>query len=93
MNSKLVRIYTEDLNRDEVLTVCNSYFSSYTVISASGVWEATPEKSLIIEFVIPEGPNSFTRLGYVRNIAAFIKANNYQDAVLITVSEVTAVVV
>jgi len=84
MNGTLVRIWTEDLNLDRIKVEVGHYFSAYTIFSASGVWDGTSENSLVIEILVPEGPYHNTRIGYVRNIAEFIKALNNQKAVLVT---------
>jgi hypothetical protein len=76
----LYRIYTEDVNRDEVRRIIDAHLSLYTLITAEGIWDGKTENSLIIEYI---SDDSFA-YQLVVTVAKFIKKLNNQDAVLVT---------
>lgn len=77
----LYRIYTEDVNREGIIKFVSTYFTGFTVLEATGVWEGKTERSIVIEIVSHDMVGGF---GVLRRIAEFIKEVNGQDAVLIT---------
>ena len=88
MNEKSVyRIYTEDMNRPEVVKVVSKYFDSFTVIPTLGYWKGIEEHSLIIEVI---GLNQLIR---VKQVAIDIKALNKQAAVLVTMNSINSVLI
>lgn len=80
------RIYTEDLNRTTITLALDALFDSYTILEVMGVWEATPEKAIIIEIIEP-----VDRWDDIINIAERIRIFNTQEAVMITRHEVDAI--
>jgi hypothetical protein len=73
----MYRIYTEDVNREAIQALADSFFDGYTLIPSVGVWAGTHEASLIVE-VATEARDS------VHELASEIKALNHQQAVLVT---------
>jgi hypothetical protein len=45
------RIYTEDLNRDEIIRLTATEFDSFTLQPTTGYYEGKPEKSIVLEIV------------------------------------------
>ena len=74
----MYRIYTEDVNRNEVYAILDSHVSGYTVLEAIGSWKGTRERSICIELI--DVPAST-----VTAIARSIRALNKQESVLIVV--------
>ena len=74
----MYRIYTEDVNRNEVYAVLDSHVSGYTVLEAIGSWKGTREQSICIELI--DVPAST-----VTAIARSIRALNRQESVLVVV--------
>jgi hypothetical protein len=72
------RIYTEDVNRENVKLACK-VLDSYTVIATDGHWNGLAENSLIIEVI-----DSPALLPVICYIARTIKYLNKQTAVLLT---------
>lgn len=73
----MYRIFTEDVNRAGIQSLCDSSFDGYTLIPAQGCYKGTREQSLIIEI-------STRSLDAVTRLAQSIKALNRQDSVLVT---------
>lgn len=82
----MVRIHTEDLNRDVVLAILDRYFEAYTVIPAIGRWRGKAEAALTIEVA------GATR-GDALAVAEEIRRANNQEAVLVTITNDEAVLV
>lgn len=85
---RVYRIYTEDINRDRVHDILDTYFASYTVYAGTGVCRSTHEQGLIIE-VIDSGSEylrPYEKLVY--EAARAIKAANAQEAVFVTSQEI-----
>ena len=72
----MIRIYTEDVNRDNVLKILDKVYSAYTVIPAIGRWERVNEKSLVIELASNDIQTAL-------EIANEIKEANKQECVLV----------
>lgn len=81
-----LRIYTEDKNSEQVVDLCNKYFSMYSMYRGMGVWKGTREPSLIIEVV---DENEVKAGGLMQKLAKDIKRVNEQEAVLITRTQST----
>lgn len=79
----LYRIYTEDINRNEVLEIVAKYFDAFTVIPCKGAWKGAHESSLIIEII-----DSDVIAPKVIYCAETIKYTNKQESVLITKSTI-----
>lgn len=81
MERILYRIYTQDSpDYRSVAEGCvSSQFSSYTLFSARGSWEHTPEHSLIIEII-----GTLADAQNVKGVATLIRGYNNQEAVLVT---------
>ena len=48
---KVYRIYTEDLNRDEILRLAGKKFPSFTLQPTTGYYGGKIEKSIVLEIV------------------------------------------
>jgi hypothetical protein len=74
----MYRIYTADINRDEIESILQSFVDGYTLIPASGAWKGIPEKSLVIELCV-----SKHYAPIVKHIAQRICQLNKQEAVMV----------
>lgn len=74
------RLYTEDVNRKQILDIVSKYVDSYTVFPSMGVWNTVQENSICIEMT----GASFQDVAVV---AQAIKDANNQEAVLYTAHE------
>jgi hypothetical protein len=79
----LYRIYTEDVNRNEILEIVSKYFDAFTFIMARGAWKGKHESSLIIEII-----SNPLQSPLIRDVARAIKIANRQQAVLVTKSAI-----
>jgi len=77
----LYRIYTEDINRENIIGLVAEQFSNFTIIKGDGHWGDQQEKSLIVEIITVQGDDVAK---IVKGIAAKIRDYNKQDAVLVT---------
>jgi hypothetical protein len=73
----MYRIYTEDLNREQIEAIIGKSFDSFTVLPAVGYWHGHKENSLVIEV------DTDDKLSVVA-AASRIKEQNHQEAVLVT---------
>lgn len=73
----MYRIYTEDVNREAIQALADSFFDGYTLVPTIGVWAGTHEASLIIE-IAGDAKEP------VHELAHEIKDLNHQQAVLVT---------
>jgi hypothetical protein len=87
---KTYRIYTEDINRDEIIKIVSDQFESYTLFSGIGQWKLEQEMSLVIEIIDVERDDIQVK---VEMIARQIKELNLQESVLLTETETEAVFV
>jgi hypothetical protein len=72
----MYKILTEDVNRDGIFAILDSYVEGYTVTPSIGAWRGRRENSLAIDLVdVPRGT--------VAAIAETIRAANKQESVLI----------
>lgn len=77
LSGNLYRLFTEDINRKEVIKLAASQFEGFTLKTDSiGYWHGQPEKSLSIEVITEDG-------AAVEKLAELIKEVNHQEAVLI----------
>ncbi len=83
--NKVYRIYTENINRDNVVQIVGEHFEGFTLLDGVGYWQGTPEQSLVIEIIGTEKDAANVEL-----VAYKIKKNNHQQAVLIQEADVTA---
>lgn len=74
----LFRIYTEDVNRDNIILACR-VLESYTLIACSGNWQGSEEQSLVIEVI---GDHGLALV--IDHVAYMIKSLNNQQTVLVT---------
>jgi hypothetical protein len=81
---KTYRIYTERKNMKDIYKVLDLALGEYTVYNTTGAWQGKHEKSIVIEYIC-DGDKSYL----IDDIAKTIKTINNQDAVFVTVSEVT----
>ena len=76
----LHRIYTEDINQENIKKIVNEYYPGYTLLVGTGYWQGKPEDCLIIEIVTDDiDIHKYN----IKAIAAEIKQINKQDSVLI----------
>lgn len=72
----MFRIYTEDIRRENIEEILNSYFTGFTLYPARGCWKGSCEDSLIAEIAnVPERA--------VLDAAEEIKRLNKQESVLV----------
>lgn len=76
----LYRLFTEDINRDLIKTIANSYYEAYTLLTGTGTWHGTEEDSLLLEVIGDDTPEEAARF---TNLARAVKMANSQEAVLI----------
>lgn len=74
----LYRIFTEDINRNTIENIVNSFFDGYTLVNSTGYWKGEKEKSLAIE-IIGEKED----IQKIHSIARNIKIQNQQECVLV----------
>jgi hypothetical protein len=70
------RIYTEDLNRDEILQLTAKKFDSFTLQPTTGYSKGKPEKSIVLEIVEAKKKD-------VAAVAEQIRGLNGQKSVLV----------
>lgn len=75
----IIRLYTEDTNRDRIHAICQEHLTGYTLIPCEGIWKGAKENSLIIEVI----GDSVVRDACL-TVARAIKQANQQEAVLLT---------
>jgi hypothetical protein len=49
--SRVYRIYTEEINRDEIIRSTAKQFESFTLQPTTGFFKGKPQGSLVLEFV------------------------------------------
>lgn len=49
--SRVYRIYTQELNRDEIIRLTAKKFESFTLEATTGYTKGKPEQSMVIEIV------------------------------------------
>lgn len=74
----IYRLYTEDLNRKEVIKIITKYYQGFTIIEATGFWRLNKEKTIIIEIVTVG-----LFFGNIENIVDEIKKLNNQESILV----------
>jgi hypothetical protein len=72
----VIRILTEDKDRELIKKTVSSYASGYTLTPGEGMWMGVPEPSLAIDLVDVSAEDA-------ENIAKVIKFYNKQESVLI----------
>ena len=81
------RIYTENKNRPQTVATVGEFFEGFTVFEAVGLWKGQQEKSLVFEIIADSTPQTVEG---VEAISEAIKRHNQQEAVYITVGEISA---
>lgn len=76
----MTRLYTEDTNREALLSLIDSHFDGYTIIPTIGAWRGQRESSLIIELF------EASRIEAI-NLARAIATLNDQDAVAVVTGD------
>ena len=74
----MTRLYTEDVNRDNILAVLDKYEDAYTIFAAIGAYHGVRENSLVIELA------RNISLAEAETIAEEIATVNKQESVLVT---------
>lgn len=86
---KIYRIYTEHLNKNKIIAICNQALSTggYTIYETTGYWKGQEEISLVIEHIscLPFAPER------MKDIAQQIKDVNNQQTVLLTCQDMNYV--
>jgi len=83
--NKVYRIYTENVNREDIIRIVGEHFEGFTLLNGVGYWQGTPEQSLVIEIIGTEKDSANVEL-----VAYKIKKNNHQQAVLVQETNITA---
>jgi len=81
---KQIKLYTEDINRDDVLDITRQYFENFTINKGVGYWKGGKENSLIITIISGAGQD----IKQAEALAKDIKVINDQEAVLLVVEDV-----
>lgn len=74
--NKVYRIYTEDLNRDEIIRLAGKQFDSFTLQPTTGYYGGKTEKSIVLEAVEAKKKD-------VASLAKDIRQLNGQKSVLV----------
>lgn len=74
--SRVYRIYTEELNRDEIIRLTAKKFESFTLEPTTAYIKGKPERSMVLEFVD-------ARKKDVAALAKSIRRLNGQKSVLV----------
>jgi len=72
----MIRILTEDKDREGIKKILNDYVPGYTIIPAMGSWKGKEEPALAIDLVD-------VSMSVANKIANVIKWYNEQEAVLV----------
>jgi hypothetical protein len=83
---KVYRIYTEMTNRKAIEGMVAESFEGFTTFRARGYWAGERENSLVIEIATYDEAK-------VYDLARIIGQANHQEAVMVTVSEATGMLV
>jgi len=79
------RVYTEDVNREGILKEARKWFANgFTCLTGTGCWADLQEACLIIEVIREK-----KALPTVQHFAANVKRLNKQDAVFLTVTDLS----
>lgn len=78
-------IFTEKINFDVIVKLCNAYFTGYTVIDTIGYWKGKQEASIIIKII-----DNLQAYNTVKKLALQIKKANNQEAVLLTYKQINS---
>jgi hypothetical protein len=81
--SKTYRIYTEQKNKREIISLAARRFESFTIQPTTGYYRTKAEKSIVLEIV---GPSERE----VSQLALHIKKMNGQKSILITKTQAQA---
>jgi hypothetical protein len=79
-------IYTENKNIGQIKDTICQYYKGFTIIKTIGYWQGIAEKSLKIEILSEDKERQ-----NIKEIVRIIKSINNQEAVLLTVEDVTGV--
>ena len=74
--SRVYRIYTQELNKDEIIRLTAKQFESFTLESTTGYTKGKPERSMVLELVD-------ARKKDVAALAKSIRRLNGQKSVLV----------
>lgn len=75
------KIYTEDLNKEDVIDEIQQFLGSFTVYSTTGYWKGTEEEGLVIEVIATD---SLHDQAIVRCVSKAIQRMNKQESILVT---------
>ncbi len=75
----LYRIFTEDVNREQIIRYVSRVFDGFTIYQTTGYWKGAKEASLVIEIITKKADKR------IAMIAKSIKNYNKQQAVLVQV--------
>lgn len=86
---KVYRIYTEDVNREEIKALADETLPAYTLFNGEGRWRGVSENSIMLEYI------DFGELflsekdteSVIKGLARSIKTANKQQAVLVTIED------
>ena len=80
MNIYKYTIYTEDINRQEILRLLNYYgYVSFNISERLGYWQGKSEKSIAIEII-----GGTDRDISIKDLVTAIKKINRQESILLT---------
>ncbi len=87
---KRYRIYTEDKNFCKIIDKFAETLPGFTVYFTIGFWKGEKEISLVIEILMEDDFTKHAELN-ILDLAQWIKGNNQQESVMITIEEIETV--
>ena len=73
----LYRLFTEDMNQEEIEKIVAQFYPGFTIFKADGFWRLQKEGSLVVEIVTEDEDAK------ISEIAKQIKNANAQQSVLV----------
>lgn len=76
----MIRLFTENKNKDEVIAILGRHFDGFTVSEGVGYYKGQPEKSLIVDLMLQESAEADVEIA---NAVAEIGEYNNQESILV----------
>jgi len=85
MMAKIVRLYTENKNRDKIIQIIDDFFGGATFYEGLGLWMGDVEHTFVIEMTFPEiAPSIQANLDEVIRV---IKDRNEQTSIMVVIQD------
>jgi len=93
--SVIYRLYTEDINRDEILELTEKSFPEFSILTGQGSWQGQTENSLVIEIIQGNEVDNILEAvdASIFLLAANIREMNDQQAVMVTKQPIQSFIV